>query len=93
MEKAVYFFLAQKGRELPKEGDCVTCKGDITIAEFKKEVYKANKSKLKDARVDASNLEVFECGKNGARCQWDAKLSACTSWIQDKPFRIFYEGT
>ena len=93
MVKPVYFFLAQKGSELPEEADCVMCKGDETIAEFKKLVHQANINLLQDARVDAKQLLVFKHEENGDKCSWNAKLSACEpSGMETKPFRIFYEG-
>jgi hypothetical protein len=92
MERTVYFFLAQQGSELPEDADCVTCTDDKNITQLKKLAHEANKNMLSGAGVDSSKLEVFEYGENGAKCPWNAKLSLCNSGIEDKPFRIFYEG-
>jgi hypothetical protein len=92
MERTFYFFLAPKGSELPEEPDCVTCKDDNNILQFKKLVYGANMNMLSDARVDSSKLEVFEHGADGAKCAWNANLSLCTSGTEHQPFRIFYTG-
>ena len=90
MGKTLWYILAQKGSEFFEDADVVSCENDDTIAGLKQAVPENNMNTL--SGVDSRELEVFEYGENGTRCQGQTKLSKCTSGTDEQPFRIFYQG-
>lgn len=91
MKKSVWYTLAQKGSESDDADEVeVLCENAATISRLRGAVCERNKSTL--TGVDPRQLEVFEYGENGTKCQGQTNLSECTSGTNEKPFRIFYPG-
>jgi len=93
MRKSVWYTLAQKGSESSDDADEVEVlceENTATISRLRGAVCERNKSTL--TSVDPRELEVFEYGEDGTRCQGQTKLSECSSGTNEKPFRIFYPG-
>ena len=86
----VWYVLDQGGSELHNDAQYVECQDDARIADLKPLVHDKNKITL--ACVDPGNLQVFEFGGTGDRCQGQTKLAACNSGSDAKPFRISYKG-
>jgi hypothetical protein len=93
MAEAVWYILAEKGRELSEEEPAkVMCKHDDTIADLKIKVHESNKNTL--TGMDSRKLKVFEFSETGigARRQGQTMLSECISGRGTMPFCIFYPG-